>query len=70
MGHKTDPRTRGQRWPFRVQHFDDRPRVRRWGDWKGTHTLEDAIKYIQAQGGDAAKWRVRSGIRTVWPLKK
>jgi hypothetical protein len=68
---RRNPATRGIRWPFRVQHFDDRPQVRSWGDQHGFMTADEAIRYVLAvlavDRAEVGKWRVREGRRTIWP---
>jgi hypothetical protein len=65
MSRRGNSATRGARWPFRVQHLSTIRHVQGWGDWKGCHTLAEALEYIAAQGGDSSKWRVREERRTI-----
>ena len=69
------PTTRGQRWPIRVQTFDDRPHIKRWGDYRGFLDKEAALDFAtliakQATArGDTINVRVREGRRTIFLLE-
>lgn len=64
---RRNPATRGVSQRFKIQRFDDRPRVQKFGDYRSYATLAEAIRYINTQLRlSDGRWRVRDGRKTVY----